>query len=494
MNKKQLSWVGVFGLIATINSGSALAEHWGEKNKLQDFVSRKDVLTNIREIESRGLNSHELKIRPWSSSYWPDNVGSVAWRYAETGSDGLSHKKNMLLGWDHNRPDILEDKTFMEKPIKVGNETVYPHKDVTKLSEEDLNKLSPAEKYDVLMGDKNFTLWNATIKRLNQLEKLDLMALWSGICHGWAPATLVLPRPAHGVVMKTPSGRDLKFYPDDIKALIALLWGSAFGNSANAQNFAKSEGWQCQTGAKKNGNGRLVDPRCADVNAGFFHLVTVNQIGLNQRGYIMDKDHRAGVWNQPTYRYEFKYYKLSDRKPKMGVSLAEAKVAIPSKYWDPYSNYRSRKAVTLVGVEGKFWYGHETSPSHKKWTDSVADDNTKTLTIRYDLELDAKDEIVGGEWREYENNDSPTLAEQYRYQHPDLLWLFPPGIKALSVGDFAQTSAWDGNGPVPKDWLEASIKAAQKNYPDRVRGKDVIRLAPQPMAKVIDVLIDKSRR
>jgi hypothetical protein len=167
---------------------------------------------------------------------------------------------------------------------------------------------------------------------------------------------------------------------------------------------------------------------------------------------------------------------------------------VASSYWDAFKSYRSPKAVSLVGVEAQVWYGKENYNPDHTWTDDPKRDATDSLTIRYDLELDAQDEIVGGEWREYESSGAPTLFEQFAYQHPDIMWLAPIGLKAMSPGDFDITSTWDGSGPAPKDYLAAAIKSANKTYSDSVRGKPITRIAPQPLAKVVDVLIAKSRK
>jgi hypothetical protein len=490
MSKKLSGWIGMLGAVAALQVTVAQAEQWGEKEKLQDFVSRKNVMTNAAAIDAHNLKHVTLKTQPWSSTYWPDKMGSIAWRYTNFGAGSASYMADMALGWNTNRSKVVHNSTVMSAPMV--------HKDLSALSDDVLNSLSPAEKYDILVGDMDYTLWNRVVNRVDQLQQLDLHALWSGVCHGWAPASLTIDRPLHGVAMKSPSGRTINFYPDDIKALAALLWGDAFGNEGNAQNFAKVEGWQCQTGAKKNPNGRLVDPRCADVNPGFLHLVMVNQLGLNQRGMVIDRHYRAEVQNQPTFAYEFKYYRLSDRKPRpsSAMSLREAKVRIPSRYWDPYSNYRSKRAVALVGVETTVYYSlGNAKPDHSSWNDSPKDDKIDSLTFRYDLELDANDEIVGGEWHEHDYVDAPTLAEQYKYQHPDIIWLIPPSVKALSIGDFGlSSSTWDGSEAAPAEILAASVKSANKKYNERIRGKEVSRFAPQPLAKVVEALIKKSRQ
>lgn len=295
------------------------------------------------------------------------------------------------------------------------------------------------------MGDANYTFWTKMIARVDQLGSSDvnLLSTWSGICHGWSPASLTLDRPLHGVKVMSPLGREITFYPDDIKALASMTWGTAFGNEGNAQNYTKVEGWQCQTGAKSNHEGRLTDPRCQDVNPAFFHMAMVNQIGLNKHGFVMDRAFKAEVQNQPTYAYRFKYYKVSDRHINAGIPLDQAKVMIASSYWDRFKNYRSPKAVALVGVEADVWYGKENYNPDHTWTDSPAHDATAVFTIHYDLELDIHDEIVGGEWREYE--DAPTVVEQLSYGHPDIMWLAPQDSKpcrpAISTSPAIGTAA-----------------------------------------------------
>lgn len=478
--------IGLVSAIAALPATPALAEQWGSRDKLQDFVSRIDVLTNARAIGAKNLNSAKLAKRPWSSTFWPDLLGSVNWRYTVDSTSDASYNLHMILGgWGAGKGRILNNSTFMSNASK--------HRDIMSYSQEELDAMSPGEKYDIVMGDHvNYTFFNKVISRIDQLERLDLLATWAGVCHGWAPASLTMDRPDHGVVMASPSGRVIRFWPDDIKALASFAWGTAFGG--DAQDKTKVEGWQCQTGATTNKWGRLLDPRCADVNPAFFHLVAINQIGLNQRGFVMDRNYRAEVQNQPTFAYQFKYFKVTDRHPTAGLSFDGAKVLRASASWDPYKEFRSKKSVALVGVEATLWYGHEEyHPSHASWTDNASKDQTKTLTIRYDLELDANDEIVGGEWREYDNAGRPTLAQQVAYQHPDIMWLVPPGLKPQSPGDADITSAWDGTGTAPADWRTAALKSARKTYADRVRGHEITRLAPQPLTKFVDLLLARSK-
>src|SRR5690606_24999070 len=54
-----------------------------------------------------------------------------------------------------------------------------------------------------------------------------LMALWEGICHGWAVAAGGSARPLKTVNIRLPNGKILPFYPDDIKALISLMYANS---------------------------------------------------------------------------------------------------------------------------------------------------------------------------------------------------------------------------------------------------------------------------
>ena len=88
-----------------------------------------------------------------------------------------------------------------------------------------INDLSPAEKYDLLVGDENLTLtkmmWNEGRTYFQSTGKVER---WMGICHGWAAAAFMHERPANPVQVKGYKGEDLLFYPSDIKALTSLLW------------------------------------------------------------------------------------------------------------------------------------------------------------------------------------------------------------------------------------------------------------------------------
>src|SRR5690606_20718479 len=103
------------------------------------------------------------------------------------------------------------------------------HKSVFSMTPREIDLLSPAEKYDILIGEhENFTFTNEVMRMVEERHQQDLLAVWSGVCHGWSPASLVLERPENAVEVPTPSGINVRFYPQDIKALATFLWGKSF--------------------------------------------------------------------------------------------------------------------------------------------------------------------------------------------------------------------------------------------------------------------------
>lgn len=137
MKKNLAGWIGVFGAVVAIQGTLAHAEAWGEKGKLQDFVSRMDVLTNAAAIDQRGLSQATLPNRPWSSTFWPDILGSVAWRYTDYATNPVSNDLTMgIFGWGSSRHSIMGNTDIM-------SDSNGHHKDIMAMSQDALDKLSP---------------------------------------------------------------------------------------------------------------------------------------------------------------------------------------------------------------------------------------------------------------------------------------------------------------------------------------------------------------
>ncbi len=370
-----------------------------------------------KEMEEAGLTSAQLKDEPWSGYYWALYQGSVANRY----TDSHFPKDNNI--------DIITE--YVNKP-QVSS----------------VNLLSPAEKYDLLVGDSKKTLTDTVLRNGASYAKSNddrSIEKWMGICHGWAPAAYMYPRPARALKLTAADGvTQISFYPDDIKALASLLW-------ANAQPDVRFIGGRCNNKTpKEDENGRTTDPDCFDTNPGTWHLSVVNQIGAAKRSFVMDASYDYEVWNQPIYSYEYSYY--NPQTLKAVKTLAEATVLKSDFTADKFPTWRSPEGKSIVGIVMKLVYIAETQPI-KSTADSPTDDRRVAVRYLYDLELNAKGEIIGGEWRVN--------------RHPDFLWTPAPNARALSVGDgYLRDSSWDSSThPLPASWLKAARFASSKMQP-----------------------------
>lgn len=457
--------VGICVGLATLSV--ARAEEYTNYTEVKEFLDRQEIPLTLEEMESRGLRRSEASTQPWSDTYWPDMGGSIAAPYAAPGYHGLPWSYSHNLGF-----------------VNSGME--FAERDFDHLTEEQINRLSPAQKYDLLLGDRNFTFSHRVIDTTTQLGRWGQMAMWSGICHGWSPASIQYDRPEHSFTVRGQAGHTIRFYPSDMKALMDWLWAKSY-----AQNFVKVKGWQCRDG-RRDLIGRLQDPKCFDVNPAQVFLSIVGQIGLNRRPLVMDRSYGKSVQNQPTFRYSYRYVRLNNGF--VGDRLERAKLRKGS-FVDPFYQYRSPLTQDLVGIEMVLSYTKETSPSHRE-TDSPANDRIYDITIRMSLELDAQGKIVGGEWHE-DGWDArrPTLIGEMEYSHPDILWVVPADLKAWSTADAdLGEETWDLNSPLPAHWRTAIHKATMLDDPRGTNPAiDEAILRPQPLAKIIDALLDRAR-
>jgi hypothetical protein len=139
-------------------------------------------------------------------------------------------------------------------------------------------------------------------------------------------------------------------------------------------------------------------------------------------------------------------------------SLAAATVSRAAFTSDRFKKYRSSQTDSFVGIAMNVSYTVETSPSQSP-SDSQSDDSVTTVKYLYDLELDAADRIIGGEW--------------YRNAHPDFLWTPPKGSRAQTSWEPGGT--WQSGQPLPSSWRSAAASASAN--------------ASAPLAAVVERLI-----
>lgn len=105
---------------------------------------------------------------------------------------------------------------------------------------------------------------------------------------------------------------------------------------------------------------------CENTNAGAFHIVTANQLGIMKEGFEFDKTRDVEVWNQPAYKYKSELEILKDNN---GNPVSSLPTSAPG-------------TVSVVHAKTTLWYADD---SDYGWSYSVP-----TLLALFDFDQTAK--------------------------------------------------------------------------------------------------------
>jgi hypothetical protein len=392
-------------------------------DRVENFLYQINIVRRLNEMEMRGLTKTVLETPPWSESYWPTQKGALGRRYSDP---SFPNSTDWQLNYDY----------FLAVPRAP---------------------MSPAEKYDYLVGDSTWSLSDASWQKGVRLKRdYGTVPGWMGICHGWAPASFMFPQPKRGVTVNTYHGGSVTFSPSDIGALAALLWAEG----PPPVRFIGDRCWK--PNPVEDEVGRVVDPNCFATNPGTWHVGIVNQLGIAKRSFVYDATYDYQVWNFPVYAYQYSYF--NPQTLAVSKKLATAIVPIQNFKLDKFKSYRSPRAKYIVGIAMDVSYAKETEPSS-----SMKSGKSVFRTVRYvyDLELDETYKIIGGEW--------------YSNHHPDFMWNPVPGSRAMSRGEkeAGLSVRWDGTGPIPVELIQAARKSSPYD---------------EPVAGIIEALIELSQR
>lgn len=280
---------------------------------------------------------------PWSGPYWADKKGSIAFR------------------WQSG-----------EKPWEY---TTLSPESVKKLSSDEIARLSPAEKFDILRGNYDFPLLAEIRSFANKKARL-----WYGICTGWSQAALHYEQPKP-ISLKNPDGIWVPFGSGDIKALASYYY--AFPGEDD--RVTARIGTRCDKGDAKRVCLR-------DVNAGAFHIMLANRLGLEKKGLFADMAHGKQVWQHPIYGYESRF--LGERAPRDDASPL---------------------AVREVHVKTKLHYAKEKPAT---WEPNTMRERARRYS--YWLEIDADGQIVGGSYTSIGGGRVPDyvwISEPLTFEH-----------------------------------------------------------------------------
>ena len=268
------------------------------------------------------------KKKYWSGDYWPLNKGNINYRW-------YSRKK---AGFNLDSPD-KERARRMTIP--------------------ELAELSPSEKYDLFTGRYHYPLRNEVAKISNPAA-----LVWEGICHGFSPASMNHNEPTPKL-MKNPDGIEIPFGSSDIKALLSYYY--AYSHIAPDTH---QMGKRCFDGQLFNRGKDCHE----DMNAGAFHIVLGNRIGLDGKGFVADLQRYKEVWNHPVSAY--RSVVLRESSPTGSSAPGTVK------------RVEMKTVITYVDENGNDW----------RPVIGTKKQSFEQMIYQYYIDLDQEGIIIGGEW------------------------------------------------------------------------------------------------
>lgn len=310
---------------AVIATPESILEAW------QGF-SDPDVLASgfvhrLNQLPAEGAMVYNPKA--WSGDYWPSSLGGINYRW----------NSNYPVSFNYQSPSLRALRGYDRTRIAA---------------------LSPTEKFDIYVGRYDYPLKAEVAKTVSPQAK-D----WEGICHGWAPASVNHAEP-DAVDATNDEGIVVPFGSSDVKALLSYYY--ATHTNTDGTTYA---GLRCDFG-RWTGGRKECDQ---DFNAGAFHIIITNLLGIKHQGFIADIDRWDEVWNQPIVAFRSQAISGYTRPSRGAAANAVWEVKIQTSIF--YTDEGDNSFYPLFGTDGQKFA-------------------TKTYT--YTLELNASGDIVGGEW------------------------------------------------------------------------------------------------
>ena len=374
---------------------------------LGTITNPSNLISNIQTLESKNINKVENLEVGWNYFSMPVASGGSAAR--------LSSK------------EFLDADSWEEK-----FEIVTKNNPDKMISLKRQNELSPLEKYELLIGVKDFKLSkNEWAKGSYYIDRNLPIPYWFGACHGTAPAAVQEDEPVRNVVLISKVTKvPIEFTPADIKALLAYAW-------ANNSGASETIGQRCNfpIGSQEYQNSST----CFDTNPGSFHMAILNIIGLERYPLLIDTSGGSEVWNRPILGYEISYFNPNTNR--FTANIKDSIVSRDKLINDKYSATRAKKTKYVVGAWARLNLLNDTSFGSDQTELKIG-----TMEYRYDLELDKDFNIIGGEWRED--------------KRPDFIWIASPQAKPMTTADYLYEGSSDGRGETMSNELNQIAKLA----------------------------------
>jgi hypothetical protein len=354
MNKALIALLAISTILQNATSTSTVDDYAGLVNSnLRELAQRPlsrqrksfDPTKFLGSSYNNNINSlplsGQVRVIPWSGDYNAWRYGGISARFGKQDTRWKSYRRSIGM---YSQPyDYKKYSLQSNFEQRVGD--IY----------------SSAEKYDLLVGDMDFTMTNANkFYGYRVGGRRGDIASWMGMCDGWATASWMFPEPLHPVTVTAADGRTrVKFYVDDIKNLAMIFWrGSKFDN-------------------------RMVGSRNGAINPASWFVIFANQIGRYGMNMNIEPLADNEIWNFPAKGYSAKITHRSG----IGAARSGSPILRQASANSPGST------AQVVHIEMTVYYISETTanpiPKPKK------ESNARFSFI---LHCDAGGNILGGVW------------------------------------------------------------------------------------------------
>ncbi len=253
--------------------------------------------------------SGEAATAPWTGNYWPTYQDNINYRWDGPTTQSPAAKYGEAFGVKN-----LEDRISRYYGIESTREATpcTTHKECDK---------SVGEKCAKRHGD----------------DSGRCVPHWWGICHAWAPASILSAEPLEPV-----THQGVTFKVQDIKALLTLAYNDVDAMAVSGRCFDDNSAGRIEFDT----HGRPTNQDCIDTNPGTLHLLLANLLGVEKRSFVEDRTFDDEVWNQPIRA--FRTLQLEEVTPeeanalldvRKGASIHEKRDTLPKDQWRHYGPY-----------------------------------------------------------------------------------------------------------------------------------------------------------
>jgi hypothetical protein len=249
------------------------------------------------------LRAVEVKRVPWSGSFWPTFKGSIAHRP----SDGQD------TAWGWSAPGYHHELLSSDALVASATRSEVDPNDpsITIYSGGALDRVSPVEKLDIAAGRADRKLsdidyYGNTVRvrvwGKSAMSEAPNQIRWHGLCNGFAAAAIHTTEPKAGDlfswVYTGENGKKFRFRvrfgSGDLKALASYQYALKTWDATHP-GFHQVGLGNCD---------RATGVGCQGLNAGTFHILMTNIVGVRRESLVFDADPSHEYWNYPVVGYE----------------------------------------------------------------------------------------------------------------------------------------------------------------------------------------------